>query len=73
MFRETLMVLNRGRVPYVVAGAFALQAHTESKDIASDLDSAIEKNYKAALTAKGLDKEHIRFDAKNGVNPLRAK
>jgi osmotically-inducible protein OsmY len=46
---------------------------SESKDIASDLDSAIEKNYKAALTAKGLDKEHIRFDAKNGVLTLKGK
>ncbi len=48
-------------------------AESESKDIASDLDSAIEKNYKAALTAKGLDKEHIQFDAKNGVLTLKGK
>jgi osmotically-inducible protein OsmY len=48
-------------------------AESESKDIASDRDSAIEKNYKAALTAKGLDKEHIRFDAKNGVLTLKGK
>ena len=46
-------------------------AESESKDIASDLDSAIEKNYKAALIAKGLDKEHIRFNAKNGVLTLK--
>jgi osmotically-inducible protein OsmY len=46
-------------------------AESESKDIASDLDSAIEKNYKAALTAGGLDKEHVRFDAKNGVLTLK--
>jgi len=37
------------------------------KDIASDLDSAIEKNYKAALTSKGLEKEHIRFDGQKTV------
>lgn len=48
-------------------------AESESKDIASDLDSAIEKNYKAALTAKGLNREHIRFDAKNGVLTLKGK
>jgi osmotically-inducible protein OsmY len=48
-------------------------AESESKEIASDLDSAIEKNYKAALTAKGLDKEHIRFDAKNGVLTLKGR
>jgi osmotically-inducible protein OsmY len=48
-------------------------AESESKDIAADLDTAIEANYKAALTAKGLDKEHIRFDAKNGVLTLKGK
>jgi osmotically-inducible protein OsmY len=48
-------------------------AESESKDIAADLDTAIEANYKAALTAKGLDKQHIRFDAKNGVLTLKGK
>ena len=48
-------------------------AESESKEIASDLDSAIEKNYKAALTAKGLEKQHIRFDAKNGVLTLKGR
>jgi hyperosmotically inducible periplasmic protein len=45
-------------------------AESESKEIASDLDTAIEKTYKAGLTAQGLDK-HIRFDAKNGVLTLK--
>jgi osmotically-inducible protein OsmY len=48
-------------------------AESESKDIASDLDGAIEKNYKAVLIAKGLDKEHIRFGAKNGVLTLKGR
>ena len=48
-------------------------AESESKDIASDLDSASEKNYKAVLTSKGLDKVHIRFDAKNGVLTLKGR
>lgn len=48
-------------------------AESESKDIASNQDSAIEKNYKASLISKGLDKEHIRFDAKNGVLTLTGK
>jgi osmotically-inducible protein OsmY len=39
--------------------------------MASNLDDAIEKNYKAVLIAKGLDKQHIRFDAKNGVLTLK--
>jgi osmotically-inducible protein OsmY len=44
---------------------------SEAKKVASNLDDGIESNYKAALTAKGLDKEHIRFDAKNGVLKLK--
>ena len=46
-------------------------AEPESKEIASDLDTSIEKIYKASLTAHGLDKQHIRFDAKNGVLTLK--
>lgn len=42
-----------------------------ARNIASNTDSAIEKNYKAALEAKGLDKERIRFNAKNGVLTLK--
>jgi hypothetical protein len=38
MFRETLMVLNRCRVPYVVSGAFALQVHTGIWRATKDLD-----------------------------------
>jgi hypothetical protein len=48
-------------------------SESKSKEVASDVDSTIEKNYKAALTVKGLDKEHIRFDAKNGVLTLKGK
>jgi osmotically-inducible protein OsmY len=44
---------------------------SEAKDIASNLDDGIENNYKAALISKGLDKEHISFDAKNGVLTLK--
>ena len=45
----------------------------EEDEPSENLDSAIEKNYKAALTAKGLDTEHIRFDAKNGVLTLKGR
>ena len=38
MFRETLMALNRSRVPYVVSGAFALQVHTGIWRATKDLD-----------------------------------
>ncbi|MFY9559317.1 MAG: BON domain-containing protein [Terriglobales bacterium] len=44
---------------------------SEAKSIASNLDDGIENNYKAVLVAKGLDKEHISFDAKNGVLTLK--
>src|SRR5229473_7888742 len=60
----------------VVANEIAVRpvgAESESKTISSNLDSAIEKNYKAALVSKGLDKQHIRFDAKNGVLTLKGR
>lgn len=44
---------------------------SEARNIASSLDNGIENNYKAALISKGLDKQHIRFDAKNGVLTLK--
>lgn len=46
-------------------------AASEAKDIESNLDNAIEDNYKAALTSNGLNKQHIRYDAKNGVLTLK--
>jgi hyperosmotically inducible protein len=45
-------------------------AESEARNIASNVDDAIEKNYKAALVSQGLDKENIRFNAKNGVLTL---
>ena len=58
----------------VVANEISVQpvgAESQAKDINSNLDGAIEKDYKAALISKGLDKQHIRFDAKNGVLVLK--
>jgi len=46
-------------------------AESQAKTIASNVDDAIEQNYEAALASKGLDKEHIRFNAKNGVLTLK--
>jgi hyperosmotically inducible periplasmic protein len=46
-------------------------AESEAKEMDSHLDDGIESNYKAALIEKGLDKEHIKFDAKNGVLTLK--
>jgi len=44
---------------------------TDAKRIASNVDNAIEDNYKAALISKGLDKQSIRYDSKNGVLTLK--
>jgi osmotically-inducible protein OsmY len=46
-------------------------AESDAKKIESNVDGAIEKNYKAQLIAKGLDKQNIRFNAKNGVLILK--
>jgi hyperosmotically inducible protein len=46
-------------------------AESQARTIASSQDEAIEKNYKAALVTTGLDNEHIRFKAKNGVLTLK--
>jgi len=37
----------------------------------SSLDDGIENNFKAVLIAKGLDKQSIRYQAKNGVLTLK--
>lgn len=57
----------------VVANEISVQpvgAESEAKDIASNLDDGIEKNYKAALIANHLDKQKISYDVKNGVITL---
>ena len=42
-----------------------------AKSVASNEDSAIEKNYQAALISSGLDKQDIDYKAKNGVLTLK--
>jgi hyperosmotically inducible periplasmic protein len=46
-------------------------AEGTAKDIDTNLDAGIEKNYKAALTENRLDNQHIRVDVKNGVVTLK--
>lgn len=48
-------------------------SETDAKNIASNLDDAIKKNYKAALIASHLDKQHISYKAKNGVLTLTGR
>jgi osmotically-inducible protein OsmY len=43
----------------------------DARKMQSNLDDGIENNYKAALISKGLDKQSIHFDAKNGVLTLK--
>jgi hypothetical protein len=59
--------------PRIIANEISVQpvgSESEAKDVASDLDDAIEKNYKAVLISSGLEKQHVSFKAKNGVLTL---
>jgi hyperosmotically inducible periplasmic protein len=42
-----------------------------ARKIDSNVDDAIEKDFKAVIIANRLEKQHIRFDAKNGVLTLK--
>lgn len=46
---------------------------SQAKQISSNLDDAIESNYKASLIAHGLDKQNIDYKAKNGLLTLTGK
>jgi hyperosmotically inducible periplasmic protein len=58
----------------VVANEVAIRPvgmESEARKISSNLDDAIESDYKAQLVAAGLDKQGIDFNAKNGVLTLK--
>ncbi len=60
----------------IVANEISVQPvglESQAKEISSNLDDAIEKNYQAALIAQGLDKQSIDFRAKNGLLTLTGK
>jgi hyperosmotically inducible periplasmic protein len=60
--------------PRIVANEISIEPvgnEREARKIESNLDDGIESNYKAVLISKGLDKERIRYDAKNGVLTLK--
>jgi osmotically-inducible protein OsmY len=46
---------------------------SQAKEINSNLDEAIEKNFKAALIAQGLDKQNVDYKAKNGLLTLKGQ
>jgi len=57
----------------IIANEISVQPvgmESQAKDMASDLDEAIEKNYQAALISNRLDKQHIDAKAKNGALTL---
>ena len=43
---------------------------SRARKVESNLDDGIESNFKASLISKGLDKQHIKYNAKNGVLTL---
>lgn len=43
----------------------------DARKIESNVDDGIENNFKAELISKGLDKQRIRYAAKNGVLTLK--
>ena len=58
----------------IIANELSVQpvgAESQAKSISSNVDDGIEKNFKAAIIANGLDKAHIRANAKNGVLTLK--
>jgi len=60
--------------PRIIANEISVEPVGNERDarkIESNLDDGIESNYKAVLISKGLDKERIRYDAKNGVLTLK--
>lgn len=46
---------------------------SQARAVQSNLDKAIENDYKAALISKRLDKQPIHYDAKNGVLKLTGR
>ncbi len=59
---------------YVISNEIGVRpegAESEAKKIDSNLDDAIEKDFKAVIIANRMEKQHIRFDAKNGVLTLK--
>ena len=48
-------------------------ASSDAKKIDSNLDKAIEHDFKAEIVANRLDSQHIKYEAKNGVLTLKGK
>ncbi len=60
--------------PRVIANEISVEPvgnEGEARKVESSLDDGIENNFKAVLISKGLDKQRIRYKAKNGVLTLK--
>jgi len=60
--------------PRIVANEISVEpvgSESQARRAESNLDDGIENNCKASLISKGLDKQHISCDAKNGVLTLK--
>lgn len=60
--------------PRVIANEISVEPAGNAGDarrMESSLDDGIENNFKAVLISKGLDKQSIRYKAKNGVLTLK--
>ena len=71
---ELPVLLETNAGPRIIANEISVEPVGNERDarkIESNVDDGIESNYKAVLISKGLDKEHIRYDAKNGVLTLK--
>lgn len=58
----------------IIANEISVQpvgAESQARNIAGNVDDGIQKNFKAAMIANGLDKQHIRASVKNGVLTLK--
>jgi osmotically-inducible protein OsmY len=59
---------------YVVSDEIGVRPEgdeSSARKIDPNVDSAIEKDFKAVIIANRMEKQHIRFDAKNGVLTLK--
>ena len=72
--RQTSETTDGDAAGYVVANEIGVRpegVESSAKKIDSNVDDAIEKDFKAVIIANRLEKQHIRFDAKNGVLTLK--
>ena len=67
-------IANNAAGGYVISNEIGVRpegVESEAKKIDSNVDDAIEKDFKAVIIAHRLEKQHIRYDAKNGVLTLK--